>query len=118
METIIISLGGSLIVPDNVDVDILKKSTTIFNPSGSRKNTLIDCSVVVVAKKIKADAVFSYDGFYAKQGFKLAEDLIKKTISYPYFYDRDKDRAVFFINKDKKTERVIYPYNITKNVEK
>jgi len=46
------------------------------------------------------------------------EDLIKKTISYPYFYDRDKDRAVFFINKDKKTERVIYPYNITKNVEK
>lgn len=63
-----------------IDAEILKESATLFNPAGSKKNTLIDCSVVVVAKKIKADGVFAYDEFYAKQGLKLAEDLIKKTV--------------------------------------
>ena len=59
-----------------VDEIILKQSASLFNPIGTKKNTLIDCSVVVIAKKIKADGVFSYDNFYAKQGLKLAEDLI------------------------------------------
>ena len=59
-----------------VDEDILKDSAAIFNPAGSKKNTLIDCSVVIIAKKIKADSVFSYDQFYAKQGLKLAGDII------------------------------------------
>ncbi len=60
-----------------VDTDILKWSAALFDPVGSKKNTLIDCSVVVIAKKIKADGVFAYDGFYAKQGLKLAADLVK-----------------------------------------
>src|SRR3989344_3629504 len=59
-----------------VDSDILKQSATIFDPSGSKKNTLIDCSVVIVARSIKAAGVFAYDSFYTKQGLKLAEDLI------------------------------------------
>jgi len=50
----------------------------LFNPAGSKKNTLIDCSVVAIAKKIKADGVFTYDGFYTKQGLKQAENLVKK----------------------------------------
>ena len=60
-----------------VDTDILKESAILFDPAGSKKNTLIDCSVVTIAKKIKADGVFAYDEFYAKQGLKLAEDLVK-----------------------------------------
>jgi len=60
-----------------VDSDILKESAKLFDPAGSKKNTLIDCSVVAIAKKIKAFGVFSYDEFYTKQGLKLAEDLIK-----------------------------------------
>ncbi len=59
-----------------VDTDTLKEAAGIFNPAGSKKNTLIDCSVVAVAKRIKADGVFTYDEFYTKQGLKLAEDLI------------------------------------------
>lgn len=62
-----------------VDIDILKESTALFDPTGSKKNTLIDCSVVIVAKNIKADGVFAYDEFYTKQGLKLAEDLLKTT---------------------------------------
>ncbi len=60
-----------------IDVDTLKASAALFDPAGSKKNTLIDCSVVVIAKKIKADGVFAYDSFYTKQGLKLAEDLLK-----------------------------------------
>ncbi|KKQ81162.1 MAG: hypothetical protein UT04_C0080G0002 [Candidatus Daviesbacteria bacterium GW2011_GWF2_38_7] len=60
-----------------VDTEILKKAAAIFDPAGSKKNTLIDCSVVAVAKKIKADGVFAYDEFYIKQGLKPAEDLLK-----------------------------------------
>lgn len=59
-----------------IDADILKEAAALFDPSGSKKNTLIDCSVVAVAKKIKADGVFAYDEFYAKQGLKPAEDLV------------------------------------------
>lgn len=58
-----------------IDYEILKEAAKLFNPSGSRKNTLIDCSVAVVAKKLRADGVFSYDNYYSKQGLKLAEDL-------------------------------------------
>lgn len=59
-----------------VDADILKQSAALFNPDGSRKNTLIDCSVVIIAKHVKADGVFAYDEFYAKQGLTPAEDLL------------------------------------------
>lgn len=63
-----------------VDDDILKQSVVLFNPTGSKKNTLIDCSVVAVAKKIKADGVFAYDSFYTKQGLKLAEEVLGKEV--------------------------------------
>ena len=36
-----------------VDGDILKESATLFNPTGSNKNILIDCSVVVITKKVR-----------------------------------------------------------------
>lgn len=61
-----------------IDDELLKQSTAKFRPAGSKKNTLVDCSVAAVAKKIKADGVFAYDEFYRKQGLKLAEDLIEK----------------------------------------
>ncbi len=67
--------SGMLIVYE-IDKDLLKEAVSLFKPAGSKKNTLVDCSVVAVAKKIKADSIFSYDEFYKKQGLKLAEDII------------------------------------------
>lgn len=61
-----------------IDVELLKIIADLFDPRGSKKNTLIDCSVVAVAKKIKAQAVFSYDSFYAKKGLKYAEDILPR----------------------------------------
>lgn len=63
-----------------IDIDTLKEATVLFDPAGTKRNTLIDCSVAVIAKKIKADGVFSYDNFYTKQGLKLAEDLINEEV--------------------------------------
>lgn len=60
-----------------IDTNTLKEAALIFNPAGSKKNSLIDCSVVAIAKKIKASGVFAYDEFYKKQGLKLAEDVLK-----------------------------------------
>ena len=62
-----------------VEADTLKESAALFDPAGSKKNTLIDCSVVIVAKKIQADGVFAYDEFYTKKGLKMAESLLDKT---------------------------------------
>ena len=59
-----------------VDADLLKEAALLFDPAGTKKNTLIDCSVIAVVKKIKADGVFSYDSFYRKHGLKYAEELI------------------------------------------
>lgn len=60
-----------------IDPDILREAAALFDPAGSKKNTLIDCSVVVIAKKIKADCVFTYDDFYTRQGLKMVGDIMK-----------------------------------------
>jgi hypothetical protein len=62
-----------------VDADILKNSVALFNPLRSKKNTLINRSMVAVAKKLHADGILAYDSFYTKQGLKLASDLIPQT---------------------------------------
>lgn len=59
-----------------IDTETLKEAACLFNPAGSKKNTLVDCSVAVIAKKIKANGVFAYDEFYSKHGLKMAEDII------------------------------------------
>lgn len=46
-----------------------------FSPATSKKNTLFDCIVAAVAQEHEADAIFSFDQFYVKKGFKLAENL-------------------------------------------
>lgn len=48
---------------------------TYFSPTTSKKNTLFDCIVAAVAKEHNADAIFSFDHFYEKKGFTLAEKL-------------------------------------------
>lgn len=49
---------------------------TYFQPKGSKKHTIFDCIVAVVAEKHQADAIFSFDAFYKKNGFRLASDLV------------------------------------------
>ncbi len=58
-----------------VNKQTLANSLKYFSPATSKKNTVFDCIVAAVANEYKADAIFSFDNFYVKKGFKLAQEL-------------------------------------------
>ena len=72
---------AGLMVETDVQVSEVNKQTLTtalkyFGPTTSKKNSLFDCVVAAVAQKHKADAIFSFDHFYVKNGFVLAERLL------------------------------------------
>ena len=76
------SAYGTAVIFTNPDVQIaevnqktLKNALKYFSPKTSKKNTLFDCIVAAIAEEQKADAIFSFDKFYKKKGFKLASEL-------------------------------------------
>lgn len=58
-----------------VNKQTLINALKFFSPTTSKKNTLFDCIVAALAEEYNADAIFSFDRFYSKKGFKLAKDL-------------------------------------------
>lgn len=58
-----------------VNQETLKGALKYFSPTTAKGNTLFDCIVAAIAQEHNADAIFSFDKFYKKQGFKLASDL-------------------------------------------
>lgn len=46
-----------------------------YGPRLSKQDTLFDCIVAATAEKYEADAIFSFDKFYKRKGFKLASEL-------------------------------------------
>ena len=58
-----------------INQDTLLLALIYFSPTSSKKNTLFDCIVAAVAEEKQADAIFSFDNFYKKKGFKLASEL-------------------------------------------
>ena len=56
--------------------ETIESAEELFNPSGSKQNTLFDAVVAVIAKQQKADAVFSFDSWYEKVGLTLAYKII------------------------------------------
>lgn len=58
-----------------LDEEIMRLAASLFNPKSSKKNTFFDAIVAAVAKSLNADAIFSFDSWYKKVGFKLASDL-------------------------------------------
>ena len=65
----------NLINIEPVDGKTLRKANIFMNLQGSKHNTLFDCVVAAIAVENNADAIFSFDGFYKKNGFKLASEL-------------------------------------------
>lgn len=60
---------------ESIDVNLLQKASQFMDFQKSEHNTLFDAIVAAVAQKYHADAIFSFDGFYKKKGFKLASEL-------------------------------------------
>jgi len=67
----------SNMIIEMVDQEVIKEAKLLFNPSGSKQNTIFDCIVATLAKKYNADAIFSFDNWYIKLGFTLAVNLFK-----------------------------------------
>ena len=66
--------SGKLVI-ENTDTDLLNHALKIFDPKGSKQNTLFDAIVAALAKRKKTNIIFSFDGWYKKLGFKLVADL-------------------------------------------
>lgn len=58
-----------------IDEQIMQEAAEFYRPKGSKRNTFFDAIVASVAKSLNADAIFSFDDWYKKVGFKLASDL-------------------------------------------
>ncbi len=74
-EQVIGLVTNQELIIEAIDGEILQEASAFVDFSGSKHNTLFDAIVAAVAKKYKADAIFSFDKFYKSKGFKLASEL-------------------------------------------
>jgi len=77
--TIIKRFQSGDIPVQGVDSDTLTEAVALFNPTGSKKNTLFDAVVAALAKRLNADAIFSFDQWYQKIGLTLVSDFIEQS---------------------------------------
>lgn len=61
---------------EQIDGVCIKEAVKYFQEETNNRKTLADAVVVAVAKKLKADGIFSFDDWYQKLGYKLASELI------------------------------------------
>lgn len=66
--------SGKLAIEDT-DTGMLNEALKVFDPKGSKKNTIFDALVAVTAKKLNTGIIFSTDEWYSKLGFTLAFNL-------------------------------------------
>lgn len=62
-------------VVEYVNENIQMLSSKYYEEAISKKNTAFDAIVAATAKTLNADAIFSFDEWYKKLGFKLAGDV-------------------------------------------
>jgi len=56
--------------------DVFTTALSLYQPYGSKQNSLFDAIIAALAKHLDATAIFSFDEWYKKQGLRLAEDLL------------------------------------------
>lgn len=56
-----------------IDDQILEQACRIFGTADSKQNTFFDAIVAATATKLGADSIFSFDNWYPKLGYKLAQ---------------------------------------------
>jgi len=76
VEKLVSEVKKGSIVIEAVDMKLFHEALGLFHPKGSKQNTIFDAIVAVVARKLVASAVFSFDGWYEKVGLVLAKDWV------------------------------------------
>ncbi len=61
---------------ETVDSPLLSSAIGIFNPHGSKKNTIFDAIVAALAREHDIEVIFAFDEWYEKLGFTLAKDIV------------------------------------------
>lgn len=61
----------------DVPADILPEAILFFNPNSSKQDTMFDAVIAAMAKRYKADAIFSFDKGYKKTGIPLVAEVLK-----------------------------------------
>lgn len=56
---------------------IMNRASQLFEQTISKKNTMFDAVVAATAEELQAEAIFSFDGWYPKLGFTLAENFVE-----------------------------------------
>jgi predicted nucleic acid-binding protein len=69
------------LIVEPVDDRVLAEALRRFNPHGSKQNTLFDAVVATVAAHLNADAIFSFDAWYEKLGFRLVAHLYTEQVA-------------------------------------
>lgn len=60
-----------------ISEEIMSRAAEIFDQKAvSKQNTLFDAIVAATAEKLEAEAIFSFDNWYPKLGFKLAQEIV------------------------------------------
>ena len=77
-EQVITQITGDSLTIEDVDRDMLNEALKVFDPKGSKQNTLFDAMVTATAKKHGTKVIFSMDAWYTKQGFTLAHQFVAK----------------------------------------
>ena len=65
---------GAFVV-EYINENIQLLASKYYEKAVSKRNTAFDAVVVATAEELKADAIFSFDGWYKKLGFALLSDL-------------------------------------------
>lgn len=78
-RTLSVILAGDISVETINDVDT-RAALILYEKQTTKDNSFCDCCVMVLAKRIHADCIFSFDRGYTKNGFVLAEDFFKKRV--------------------------------------
>lgn len=71
-------ITSGLLSIEDVDIEMLNEAFKVFDPKGSKKNTLFDALVVATAKKLNTSFIFSMDDWYEKLGFTIAVNIVKR----------------------------------------
>ena len=75
-KTAIDHLTQSGYIPVDVTEELTKEAVSLYQKQTSKEESLFDCYVMVAARKITADYIFSFDGGYTKNGFSLASGML------------------------------------------
>ncbi len=71
--------NGSMRIETVNEYDV-QTATRLFYQQRTKEESLCDCFVMALAKKVQADCIFSFDQGYTKNGFVLTEDFIEQMV--------------------------------------